>query len=176
MAASLLVSWNANTETDLKGYLVYYGTKSGNYSAVIDNGNVTSCQIDGIQSGTTCYLAVSAYDTSGNESQLSAEKSITVPAAQTSTLSVTPLSPAMGATVSSNPVLTWSGKGCSSYRVYVSTNGTKYSRVYSGSNTSCSMQSITWLFIRSKTTVYWYVEGISSSKTVKSSIYRFIKK
>jgi hypothetical protein len=78
-AATLRVSWNANTETDLGGYLIYYGTESGNYIACYDVGKITSYGITGVQSGTTSYIAVAAYDTSQNDSALSAEQHITVP-------------------------------------------------------------------------------------------------
>jgi hypothetical protein len=78
-AATLRVSWNANTETDLGGYLIYYGTQSGNYSACYDVGKITSYGITGVQSGTTIYIAMAAYDTSQNDSALSAEQHITVP-------------------------------------------------------------------------------------------------
>jgi len=79
IAATLQVSWNANTEADLGGYLIYYGTQSGNYSACFDVGKVTSYQLTGVQSGTTSYIAVAAYDTSQNDSALSAEQRVTVP-------------------------------------------------------------------------------------------------
>ena len=79
IAATLRVSWNANAETDLGGYLIYYGTQSGNYSACFDVGKVTSYQLTGVQSGTTSYIAVAAYDTSQNDSALSAEQRVTVP-------------------------------------------------------------------------------------------------
>ena len=78
-AATLRVSWNANTETDLGGYLIYYGTQSGNYSACYDVGKVTSYGITGVQSGTTIYIAMAAYDSSQNDSALSAEQHVTVP-------------------------------------------------------------------------------------------------
>src|SRR5512136_2844242 len=79
IAATLRVSWNANAETDLGGYLIYYGTQPGNYSACFDVGKVTSYQLTGVQSGTTSYIAVAAYDTSQNDSALSAEQRVTVP-------------------------------------------------------------------------------------------------
>jgi beta-lactam-binding protein with PASTA domain len=79
ITATLRVSWNANAETDLGGYLIYYGTQSGNYSACIDVGKVTSYQLTGVQNGTTCYVAVAAYDTSQNDSALSVEQRVTVP-------------------------------------------------------------------------------------------------
>ena len=82
-AASIRVSWNANTEADLAGYKVYYGTASRSYGAHVDVGNVTSCQLDNISSGATCHVAVTAYDTSGNESGYSEEASVYVPAPDT---------------------------------------------------------------------------------------------
>ncbi len=60
--------------TDLKGYKLYYGPSSGNYTGYIDVGDRTSVKLDSIDklptSGTLCF-AVTAYDTSGNESDYS---------------------------------------------------------------------------------------------------------
>ena len=39
--------WNANTESDIAGYIVQYGTQSGSPSTSIDVGNVTSRTITG---------------------------------------------------------------------------------------------------------------------------------
>jgi hypothetical protein len=178
IAATLRVSWNANTETDLGGYLLYYGTQSKNYSACIDVGNATSYQLTGVQNGTTCYLAVAAYDTSQNDSALSVEQSVTAPVTtQTGTLSITLRSPSIGATVSANPVFSWSGKGFSSYTVFISVNGKKYTKIYTGKNSSCSMQSSLWYwFIPSKATIAWYVQGSTTTGIVKSPMGSFIKK
>jgi hypothetical protein len=82
-AASLNVSWNANTETDLAGYKVYYGTQSGAYGSPVDVGQATTCTIADVTGGATYYVAVSAYDTSGNESEKSAQVSASVPVADT---------------------------------------------------------------------------------------------
>ena len=78
-AASLAVTWNPNTEDDLAGYRVYSGVTSGAYGAPVDVGNVTSYQIADVASGQTYYIAVTAYDTSNNESGFSEEVSVTVP-------------------------------------------------------------------------------------------------
>jgi len=178
IAASLQMSWNANTDRDLAGYLVYYGVRSGTYDAVYDVGNLTGYRITGVPNGTICYVAVSAYDTARNESALSAEQRVSVPAATPSDVpGITLVSPAMGATVSANPVLSWAAKGFSSFRVYLSISGRKYTRIYGGRNTSCSMQSTLWnWFIPSRTSLTWYVEGITSSRVVKSSTGSFIKR
>ncbi len=68
------VSWNPIQQTDLAGYIVYYGTSSGVYRAAdsdagaspIDVGTETSINLSGLQNGTLYYIAVAAYDTAGN--------------------------------------------------------------------------------------------------------------
>ena len=79
MAATVLVSWNANVEEDLAGYRVHYGTQTGEYETTVDVGNTTSYQGIEPDNGTTYYVAVTAYDTSGNESDFSREVSIYIP-------------------------------------------------------------------------------------------------
>ena len=70
---SAIVSWNANTESDLSGYRVFYGTSSQDYPNSISLGKVTSATINGLTVGTTYYFALRAVDTSGNLSGYSAE-------------------------------------------------------------------------------------------------------
>lgn len=76
---SLLVSWDAPTTnedgttlTDLAGFKLYYGTQPGLYSQVITVGNYTTTEIGDLGSGTY-YLAITAYDGYGNESDFSEE-------------------------------------------------------------------------------------------------------
>lgn len=66
--------WNANSETDLAGYKVYHGTASRTYGPEIDVGNVTEWLIPTTLEGEY-FFAVTAYDTSGNESDYSEEAS-----------------------------------------------------------------------------------------------------
>jgi hypothetical protein len=56
--------------TALGGYKVYYGTTPGVYTS-INVGSVSSYQVRGLTKGEVYYFAVSAYDSSGNESDLS---------------------------------------------------------------------------------------------------------
>jgi hypothetical protein len=74
-AAPLHLAWNANTEEDLSGYRVYYGRVSGHYELYVDVGNVTEYMLDdiGFQQDVIYYIAITAYDTSGNESDFSTE-------------------------------------------------------------------------------------------------------
>ncbi|HPX49375.1 MAG TPA: fibronectin type III domain-containing protein [Deltaproteobacteria bacterium] len=178
-AASVVVSWNANTESDLAGYIVYYGTRSGNYTASVDTGNVTRYQFNNVQTGVTYYVAVSAYDTSGNESELSDEASIYVSSSPTQVKpTISLLSPQNGARVSSNPLFSWSGSGMVRYKVLASLDNRTYYTIYTGSGTSCRLSSSNWNgAIRSGARVYWYVQGTASDgKVYKSSVFTFRKR
>ena len=77
----LTLTWDANTESDLAGYKVYRSTTSGTYGApiVAIQGNVTTYQATNLTIGQTYYFVVTAYDTSGNESDFSNEASGTPP-------------------------------------------------------------------------------------------------
>jgi hypothetical protein len=65
--------WDANSETNIAGYIVHYGTTSRSYTNHNIVGNVTTNQIAGLASGRTYYFAVTAYDTLGLESDYSNE-------------------------------------------------------------------------------------------------------
>lgn len=78
-AASVSLSWNPNTEIDLAGYKIHYGTASGSYTNSVDVGNVTTCTIPNLTAGQTYYFAATAYDTSGSESGYSNQVSYTIP-------------------------------------------------------------------------------------------------
>jgi hypothetical protein len=57
MAQTVDLAWDANTEPDLAGYKIHYGTASGDYSHSIDVGNVTQYTLAGLNDGVTYYLA-----------------------------------------------------------------------------------------------------------------------
>jgi len=79
-AATIQVNWNPNTEEDLAGYRLYVGTASGQYGEPVDVGNVTGHVMEITpQHGATYYFALTAYDTSGNESGYSAEATCFIP-------------------------------------------------------------------------------------------------
>ena len=72
-AASITLAWDANKENDLLGYKIYYGTSSGNYDSSTFVGNVKSCEISELKDSVKYYIAITALDTSGNESDYSKE-------------------------------------------------------------------------------------------------------
>ncbi|MCP4624587.1 MAG: fibronectin type III domain-containing protein [bacterium] len=72
------LAWDANSESDLKGYTLYYGTVSGNYTSDIDVGNKTQYTTPELQDGVTYYFAVTAKNNDDLESDYSAELPYTV--------------------------------------------------------------------------------------------------
>jgi fibronectin type 3 domain-containing protein len=80
-ASVVTIFWDAPTTNadgaplnDLAGYKIYYGTSERNYSSEIDAGNVTNYMVSNLKNGVVYYFAVTAYDTSGNESDYSNEE------------------------------------------------------------------------------------------------------
>jgi hypothetical protein len=79
-AADVTVLWDSNVEPDLAGYHIAYGFAPGQYTGLVDVGNQTSYSFTTLQTGTTYYFAVRAYNSSGLLSAFSAEVSATIPA------------------------------------------------------------------------------------------------
>jgi hypothetical protein len=82
-AGQVTVAWDANLEPEVAGYKIYYGTRSGSYTASLDAGNATSILLSGLQDGATYFFAAVAYDASNNESGFSNEITYAVPAGAT---------------------------------------------------------------------------------------------
>ncbi len=74
----LTLAWSSNTEPDIAGYRLYYGTSPGSYGNRTDVGLNTVYAINGLGQGTY-YFVVSAYNTSGQESGYSNEVEFALP-------------------------------------------------------------------------------------------------
>jgi hypothetical protein len=87
LKGSLVLSWNANDEADLAGYRIYYSKKSrvaanggsSRYEYSFEVGKQTTTFTVPNLSPGSYYIALTAFDISGNESPFSEEKSITIP-------------------------------------------------------------------------------------------------
>jgi Bacterial Ig domain len=73
------LGWTPSTDSSAVGSAVYYGTNSGTYSTRLDAGTNATLIITGLQEGVTYFFAVTAYDSSGQESVPSNEVSYQVP-------------------------------------------------------------------------------------------------
>jgi Fibronectin type III domain/Glucodextranase, domain B/Bacterial Ig domain len=78
-AGSAILRWEPNAESDFNNYNVYYGTQSRSYEQPVPVGKSTSYNLNELDADRTYYFAVTAIDTSGNESGFSAEVSKTIP-------------------------------------------------------------------------------------------------
>jgi hypothetical protein len=79
-AGQVTLGWDPNTEPDLAGYKIYYGTASGNYTESFDvkNWTATSCTITNLIEGQIYYFAATAYNISLVESPYSEEISCAI--------------------------------------------------------------------------------------------------
>src|SRR5438067_2814265 len=71
--ATVTALWNPNTESNIAGYKLSYGTQSGVYTTVTDVGNVTTWTVTNLTEGQRYFFAVQAYDTSSVLSPYSTE-------------------------------------------------------------------------------------------------------
>jgi hypothetical protein len=78
---NVTLAWDANSETNLAGYKLYYGTSSRAYTNVSNLGNALSASINLLE-GSTYYFAVTAVNTLGIESDYSTEVSYNIPIIQ----------------------------------------------------------------------------------------------
>ncbi len=79
-AGTVTVLWDANTEPDLAGYMVSYGTQPRIYTNNVNVGNQTSFPFSVPDNGLAYYFAVRAYNTTNQFSPYSGEVAIRPPA------------------------------------------------------------------------------------------------
>ena len=72
-SAQIRLAWDANTESNLLGYKVYYGTISKSYINSVDIGNEISFTLTGLAQGQAYFIVVTAYDNLYYESVFSLE-------------------------------------------------------------------------------------------------------
>lgn len=105
---SVLLSWDANTETDLVGYDVYYGTSAGVTVATGTRANAVTITSEtftatGLTGDVEHYLIVVARDRSGNTSAASNEVTATPAASGAGQVTLIPGSAAGGFTGNVTP-------------------------------------------------------------------------
>jgi len=108
--AQLALEWDPVPEPDLAGYKIYYGNVSRNYSAWIDVGKNNSGVIPLPEGRQVLFLAVTSYDSLGNESQFSEE--ISYPQGDRCDLALSLLNPSFPAAGGSGAVTVQAQAGC----------------------------------------------------------------
>ncbi len=80
---ALILSWLPVKEADLQGYKLYYGNQSRRYDHVVFVGSDTTYTLGNLESGKHYYLAITALDVHGNESDYSNEITAYIPSDKT---------------------------------------------------------------------------------------------
>ena len=75
LMTSATLTWQPSSDPSVAGYKLYYGTASHNYAAALDTGASTTATVSNLTAGATYYFAVTAYNSSGEESPFSNEAS-----------------------------------------------------------------------------------------------------
>ena len=77
---SITIAWDPNTEKNLTGYKIYYGSSPGKYKYCIDIGHpnesspgVLRYTLAGLTKGERYYIALLAYDRNNKKSKFSNE-------------------------------------------------------------------------------------------------------
>ena len=81
--ATVKVEWDPSPTPEVKGYVVYYGTSSGNYITGIDVGDRTIYNITDLKEGQTYYFTATSYVSENLESDFCNEINYIVPYADT---------------------------------------------------------------------------------------------
>ncbi len=78
-SGTLNLAWEASSDSAVVGHMVYYGTRSGTYEHSADAGSTpgsgytVAYTLRDLSGGQIYYIAVTAYDRFGNESDFSNE-------------------------------------------------------------------------------------------------------
>ena len=137
-SAVVTLAWNPNSESDLAGYALSYGTTSGQLTTTIDVGNTTIYAFAIPDPTKVYYIAIRAYDTSGLFSPFSNEVATTpvVPALTVTNLAASLPSPQLPGTTITFSATATGGTAPYQYKWWVA-NGTTSTvgRDWSTSNT-----------------------------------------
>lgn len=74
---SVTLAWDRNTEANVAGYRLYYGTVTRVYTSVVNAGDATTASVGNLMPGVTYRFAVTALNTLGFESDYSSEIAFT---------------------------------------------------------------------------------------------------
>jgi hypothetical protein len=73
LAGEVTIAWDPAEGPSVAGYKLYYGHEGGSYEGVLDVGMETTYTLTDLDEGRVYYFALVAYDSHGEESELSQE-------------------------------------------------------------------------------------------------------
>lgn len=182
-AGSATLTWNANSESDLAGYQIYYGTspRTGTDPKVCSNcgytnnislGKVTTYVFNNLTDGQTYYFSVSAYDTSSNKSVFSAEVSKVIPAADITAPTLSnglPSGTVAAGTTQTNLSLTTNENATCKYAVTAGVSYASMTNTFTTTGTTTHSKLITGL--QNGTSYSYYVKCVDSSSNANTNDY-----
>lgn len=120
-AQELTVGWDTSPDSNVTGYVVYFGTNSGTYDFRMDVGTNTTATLPNLRPWVKYYCVVTAFNASNLESPPSDEISFMLPA----TLQLTG-----GATPNDPMTLTFPAAAGHWYEIQASTDLVTWSMIY----------------------------------------------
>jgi hypothetical protein len=164
-AADITLAWDANTETDLAGYRLYYGTSSRSYGSPISVGTTTTYTMQNLSPGTY-FFTVTAYNTSGAESGYSNEVSTIIGQTDTTPPVISAVSP--GGATRSGATITWTTNELADSQVdYGTTPNYGYTTALNSTLVTSHTQALTALI--PGTFYYFRVKSKDAAATLSSS-------
>ncbi len=125
-AASVTLGWDA--AAGVSGYKLYRGTASGSYTTSVNVGNQTSYTLSDLTSGTTYYFAVTAYDSSQEESSYSNE--VSYASGGSCTYSISPSSASFTSGGGTGTITVTAASGCT----WSASTGVSWATISSGTS------------------------------------------
>jgi Dockerin type I domain/Purple acid Phosphatase, N-terminal domain/Fibronectin type III domain len=166
IAGDVVLQWDANTETDLAGYKVYYGTVSGSYGTPVVIGLQTTYTVSGLAPGTY-YFAVTAFNTSGVQSGFSNEVSAVV----SGTIDTTPpviSGVSSGSVAYDSAVISWTTNEASDTQVAFGLT-TAYASTTTLNSSLVTSHSVTLTGLAASTTYHYQVRSRDAAGNLATS-------
>lgn len=79
---TVVLGWDATTNTMVAGYKLYFGTSSGNYTITQDVGTNTMATVSNLSLGSNYFFTVTSYTAGGIQSAPASELEVSIPISQ----------------------------------------------------------------------------------------------
>jgi len=168
---TVTLQWDANTESDLAGYKVYYGQTSRAYGTPIAGGLVTSYQVKGLTTPGVYFFAVTALNTEGQESGFSNEATMLI--AKAGDIPIGPiLSQAVSGLTTTTATISWVTRTDCSGKVNYGTVD-PLSSMAIANNLGTTDHLVTIIGLIPRTHYHYQVSGVCSGTAIQGEVKSF---